>query len=250
MSSWILVTELRRKLLPWWNASAALVFLCFLVMFVNNKFEAIEGTAWLWFVISVLPGLVLLNAGAWINRSPDKIVPPGASRALFSLTVGYLGALLLTLLFSQAAIERREDYGLDAYLLRSLFYLLPLHALVAAGLWILFFRKENLFRPNPKIITATAAGKARDAVRHGWVTQARCYELVAADRLPDVFDLLQASFSPPNETGRMTELVMIQHQYHQLRKDKDLNLIDPELAQRTLNRITAALLNLTATVQS
>jgi hypothetical protein len=218
-------------------------------MFVNGKFESIEGLAWAWLAAALLPGSLLLNAGALLNQRPAKLIAPVAHRVLLTLTGLYLVALLLSLLLSQRAIEQRADYGLQHYLQDSLLYLLPLSLLLALGFWQLFFRKESLFQPNPAIIADTASTQAAQARRKQLLEQTRAYELVAAADLPAAFELLNRYFEAKNDTPRRDELLLLQNGHASLLREKNMNTIDPEQAQRNLNRITLALLTLIAQVQ-
>ncbi len=240
---WILLSDARRKILWWWSICTTILFVFVMIQFVNGKFEGIEGIAWTWFGVSVVPGLSLLYTNIWLNRYPAKIIHPSSFRAIFALSVGYVVIVLLTLLLSQRAIDQNE-YGLGKYFLRTFRYLIPLNLLVLTGFWLIFFKKESILKPNPKIITDTADANAEKAKKHGLLTQARCYELIASNDLPAAYDLVQSGFQKKNEIENLHQVVTLQGEYSGLIKAKEMNTIDPELAQRTLNRNVMALLNL------
>jgi chromate transport protein ChrA len=242
-NTWILMAEARRRLLLSWGILATPVFLLMLLQFFNGKYEGIEATAWGWLGGLLLPGLLLLYFSSILNRHPAKLIHPAAFRALWAAVVAFLVTVAYSLLTSQSTIDR-QNIGLDQFFMSTLAFLLPFSAIVLIGLWLFFFKKDNIFKPNPQIIIETAGKKAEEAERKGLVQRARCYQLVAADDVPAAFDLMRQFFTQKGDTERVNETVMQQNRHTNLLKERDMGLVDAAAAQLTLNQIVSATLNL------
>ncbi|MEO6039710.1 MAG: hypothetical protein ABIQ93_14955, partial [Saprospiraceae bacterium] len=90
MNTWLLLSESRSRILRIWNVYTGLVLFFVLAQTVMGKLAGIEGWVWLWFTATLIPGLSILNANAWLNKSPAKILHPGAHRAMLAAAFGYL----------------------------------------------------------------------------------------------------------------------------------------------------------------
>ena len=242
MNTWLLLSESRGRILRFWNICTGIVLLFVLIQTVTGKLAGIEGTAWAWAIGTLIPGLLMLNVGAWTNKSPSKIIHPAAHRAMLAAAMGYLLLVFCTLLFSQAAIEQ-NDYGLDTWLTRSLTLLLPFQVLILIGFWLIFFKKDSIFRPNPQIILDVANKKAQQARSQGKTLRLQCLDLVAANNLPEAFDHLKAYFEK-NNTENFRASVVLSGEYNSLLREAQLNTIDPAQVQRNINRVTIAVLEL------
>ena len=242
MSTWFLLSDSRIRALRAWNISFGLVLLLVLIQTATGKFSGIEATAWLWVAAVLLPGFILLNASAWLNKSPSKIVHPGAHRAMIAATIVYLGLVLCVLLFSQAAIAQ-NDYGLDTWLMRSLWILLPFQSLILVSFWLVFFRRENILKPSAAAMLDLVNKKVGQAQRQKNTTRLQCLELVASNDLPGAFEQLTAYFEKKDQANLHT-VIALNGQYSTLLRETQLNTIDPAQSQRNLNRIAIALIEL------
>jgi hypothetical protein len=66
--------------------------------------------------------------------------------------------------------------------------------------------------------------------------------LIAAGEFDAVFQLLKQIYESQN-THEHHEIILLESEYAHLKRNQDLNTIDPDQAQRQTNRITMALLN-------
>ena len=247
-NDWILLSEARSKLLRMWNAGTAVLLLFLLVQQTTGMIADVQKEVWGWFFACLLPGLLLLNGSAWLRRRTDKVLSPGAFRALFWLETLYVGALFCFFFFSRAA-SNWNDYGLDVYYLRSLWILTPFNLLLLAGFVLLFYTRENPFKPSPMVVMALAGAKAAAAQRNGLVQQAACLEAVRESDLPRVFDLMEHWFSAHSPAG-LSSVSVLRGQYHQIKQALDLQTIRQTESQIALNRLTVGIIDLIGEIQA
>ncbi|HND88804.1 MAG TPA: hypothetical protein PK971_10780 [Saprospiraceae bacterium] len=236
MRNWFLLPELRQRTLRYWHIGTGLLLLFFLLQTIRGVLEDVLLPVWGWWAICTLPVLVLLHVTSWLHINPAKIIHPGAGRGFLALVVGYLTLLVLTFFLSKAAVDS-NDYDLDRYYQMSLAVLLPLQALILAGCWLLFFKRENVLRPNPAAIKDLAEGKLVEALRQNRPLQAQAYELVAANDLPAAFQVMQAHFGPGH-----SPLILLQGQFRQWEQAHHLGTLSADESQISLNRIAVAAL--------
>lgn len=238
MKNWLFLPNVLQKVLRWWHIGTSLLLLCLLAQTINGVIEDILLPVWGWWALCTLPVLVLLHLAAWQRINPHKLIHPVAFRGFLALTVGYLVLLLLTFLLSRAAVDR-NDYGLEHYYQLSLVILLPLEAVILVACWLIFYKKENVIRPSPQVIQRLAATQSEQATQQGFPARAQCYELIKSNDLPGAFRCLESHFGAENHA-----LILLQGQYAQLEEARQLGTIEAAEAQRTLNRITVAVLQL------
>lgn len=245
---WILLSEARSKLLRIWNIGTAVLLLFLLVQQITGMIANVQMAVWGWFFISLLPGLLLLNGSAWLRRRSDKVLSPGAFRALFWLEMLYVLLLFFFFFFSRAAINW-NDYGLDEYYLRSLRILAPFNLLLIAGFVLLFYTRENPFKPSPIVVQSLAATKSAAAQQKNLPQQAACFEAVRQGDLPRLFDLMEHWFSQ-HAPASLSALSVFKGQYHQIRQASDLQTILQGESQVALNRLTVGLIDLIGEIEA
>ncbi|MBK6996247.1 MAG: hypothetical protein IPH31_15450 [Lewinellaceae bacterium] len=239
--AWKLLSETRRACLRAGLAGTAAVLLLVFAQTVGGILSGVVAQAWGWVLLVLLPVLLLLWASAMFNRYPAKIIHPTAHQSLVWGSWTYQWLILLTLLAEPFAT--REDLSIVGYLAQSLWWLLPMEALLLVGYWLVFYRKDLIFKPNEKIILDFATEKAADSKDKGNLLRQQCFELVAANDLPGVFAKMKETFG---KTGGddLKESILLQGQFTALSKEKEMNMVDPGKAQIELNRIAMAVLNL------
>jgi len=229
----ILLTDTRKKLLwLWLGFSLGLVLLAF-VQTLNGKFELVETQAWSWLFIQLLPGLVLLFAAVLLNKNPSKVLMRATFRAVYAGTLVYLLLIALTFLALPMAVA---NWSIEGYLTKSHTWLLPIQTILLIAFYIMYFRKEPLFRPNAAIMQEYVSKKAEFAQRTGNVARAQVFELLVSDGgLGAALDYLR-----DHEKTDTAAVVLLQSQYVEWTKQRDLNLLPPDALQRELNRMTMA----------
>jgi hypothetical protein len=243
INQWMLLADVRRRLLPWWLALSALILALLLVQTLFGKYAGIEGQVWFWGSFLLLPGLLLLLLSAWLNKHSARIVAPSAYRALWGLTLLFLLLTLGTLLLAQLAIEK-NDYGLDTWLRKSYAWLAPLNILLCTGLVLLFYRRQELFQPGSEVMIRLAGEKAHRA-RHP--VAAQVFESLAQNNLDLAFDRLQRHFEACSVPD-LHHILVLRNEYRNLVRARQSDIIDPEKAQRQLNRLTLSLLEITDSI--
>jgi len=229
----ILLADTRKKLLwLWLGFAVALVLLAF-VQTLNGKFELVEMQAWSWLFIQLLPGMLLLFAAVLLNKNPSKVLMRATFRAVYAGTLAYLLLIALTFFALPMAVA---NMSIEAYLTKSYTWLLPFQAGLLLAFTVLYFRKEPLFRPNAHIMQEYVSKKAEFSLRSGNTARIQAFELLASDGgLGAMLDYLR-----DHEKTDTNAVVLLQNQYAEWTKQRDLNLLPPDALQRELNRLTMA----------
>lgn len=229
----ILLSDTRKKLLWLWiGFTAALIVLLF-VQTVAGKFENIETAVWTWAFAHLLPALALLFVAVLLNRNPSKVLFQATFRAVYAGAAAYLLLLLLTLLALPFATQ---NWSIEEYFARSYTWLMPFQAVLLLAFSFLYFRKEPLFRPNAAIMQEYVAKKAEFARRAGNVSQVQAFDLLISGGGPGAaLEYLRSQLKTD-----ANEVLVLQNQYANWQKQRDLDLLPPDALQRELNRMTMA----------
>jgi Effector-associated domain 11 len=232
----ILLADTRKKLLWLWISFTVIITLFVLIHTLTNKLEFIVGSTWLWAFINLLPALLVLLIGVLLNKNPSKVVLKTAFQFIYIASLAYL----LFVLGTQFAIPLAAiNQSIEDYLNQSYIWLLPFQAILIIAFSILYFRKMPFFKPNEKILLEFVNKKAEYAQRKGITSQEQAYEmLLADDKMNDLFEHLKTHV----KTGK-NDILLIQSQYNEWQRQRDLNLLLSEELQRELNRITLASIN-------
>jgi len=241
---YIILLETRLKCIRAWVLTLPFPLLLMIVQTLSGKLRDIELAAWSWWALVSLPSFALLLLSLFINRHPAKIIAQGVHVALVSGTWCYSILVLLTLLIEPFARQWGQQSTMD-HLQTSCFWLAPLHVLLLGSYYLVFWRKESLFRPNEKIILEVAA---QEAAKSRPLLQKQVFDLMAANEVPEVFRQLGSYFEKESPDGLQT-LTLLQSEYTAVLQERDLNLVDLPASQRQLNRIAMALLNLATQVR-
>jgi hypothetical protein len=235
----LLLSEIRKKLLWTWLLLAAPVLLLLTVQELNGVFTGAEGAPWLWASLNLLPGFGLLLLAAVLNLNAGKHIWQPVFRVIWVLTAAYLLWVLLTALGMRARPEAQPlmDYFRQAWYRPAVFSVVLL-----AVFGLLFFRTETTFMPNEKIMGEHAAQALAKAKSASNLPRAQALELFVAGNYADLFAALNQYFAGKGGTF-VQDLVLLQNQYNENRRQLDLGVADPKAAQRELNRIALALLN-------
>lgn len=236
----LLLSEIRRKLLWAWLILAAPVLLLLTIQELNTVFEGTNGAPWVWATINLLPGFAMLLLGAILNTNPGKHIWRPVFRIILVITSAYLLWVLLTALGLRARPETQSivDYYRQAWYRPAMFQVL---LLVVYGL--LFFRRETVFVPNTQIVSEHVSKALKKAKKAGNAPQSSALELFSLAKYGELFTLMQNHFNTTNRSA-MNDLALLQNQYTENRRQLNLGVADPKAAQRELNRISLALLNL------
>lgn len=241
MSTWKLLSETRKSCI--WAAlvgTAASVLLVF-VQSVSGLLDGIMAQGWLWVMVAIMPALITLWASILLNRYPAKIVHPGAHQVLVWGSWTYFLLALATLLAEPFATQ--GERSLQQYLSQSLWWMLPLEIILIAGYWLVFYRKDLIFKPSEKVILELAAKKAAAWEGKGQLLRKQCAELIANSDLKGAFALMSAQFEK-NGSPEYNAIVLLEGQYTNLARERDLDTIDRDKAQTELNRIAMGVINL------
>jgi len=234
---WIPLSRTMLSCLLPWTVGTILVILVVFIQTLTGKLGEAAPTVWCWAAVLLLPGLALLSGGLILNRYAGQHTPPAAHHLLRGLAWLYLLLVLLTL-FNML----QNDHGLVVYFQNSYWWLAPLNGLLLAGFGLVFWRKEQIFQPDQKVILELAGQRLTEAVRQGDSLRQTLFEAISAGELSRAFSTLQKSKAPDDRI--QADIAVLMGEFAQLIRNRDLNLIAPAEAQRQLNRITVALINL------
>lgn len=229
----ILLADTRKKLLWLWLGFTAVLVLLIFVQTLSGKFEDIEGQAWGWVFVNLLPALLLLFAAVLLNKNPSKVLMRATFRAVYFGALAYLLLVTVTLFAMPVATV---NWSIEEYLAKSYTWLLPFQAFLLLAFAALYFRKEPLFRPNAAIMQQYVSKKAEFAQRTGNVSQVQAFELLIGDGgLGATLEHLRT-----NLKSEENAVILLQSQHAEWQKQRDLNLLPPDALQRELNRLTMA----------
>lgn len=234
----LLLNDVRKKLLRCWALFAGLVIVLMLVQELNGVFQGAKGVPWLWAAICLLPGLGILLTSAILNLNPGKHIWRPVFQVIMAITIVYLLFVVLTLLGMRA---RAEEQSLIGYFQTSFYRPGPGQLLVLAVYGLLFFRRETAFIPNESIIRNYAEKPLAEAKASHNLAQQAALELFIEGDYTALFPRLRAHFD--GKDGEATDtMVLLEGQYKEVRKQRDLGTISPEEAARAMSRIAMALL--------
>jgi hypothetical protein len=236
-----LLSETRRACFQVCLSGALMILLLVFVQTISGKLEDATGFAWIWVIGTAILPLTTVWISVLLNRYPSKLFQPGTHWALVAGTAFYFLLALITLLAEPFAT--RGDLSTVQYLGQSIWWLLPIEALLLAGYYLAFWRKDSLFRPNAQLILDFAAQKASAWQQKGNTLRQQCFESIASNDMPGAFNLLKSQFSASSGDD-LNAVVLLQNQYNELSRQRDFNLVEPGQAQISLNRITMGLINL------
>ncbi|PSR08640.1 MAG: hypothetical protein DA408_18455 [Bacteroidetes bacterium] len=218
-----------------------MVTLLLVLQSILGQYTGMVSDIWIWAALVLFPGWFLLLLSQWWNKFPARLVAVTTANGMTWLSVGYLLLLLLTILLSQMAINDRA-WSLQRYFQYSYWWLWPFNALLIAGMLLLFYRKEVQKIPDAGVLKALAEKQAAKAADQGHLVRQQCLELLAEAQIPAALALLHEQFN--SKEPEYNQVIVLQSQATLLRRNQDLNLIEPKEAQRQLNRLTMAVLNL------
>ena len=229
----ILLADTRKKLLWLWLGFTAVLVLLIFVQTLTGKFEDIEGQAWTWVFVNLLPALLLLFAAVLLNKNSSKVLMRATFRAVYFGALAYLLLLTVTLFALPVATV---NWSIEEYLGKSYTWLLPFQTILLLAFAMLYFRKEPIFRPNAAIMQQYVSKKAEFAQRTGHVSQVQAFELLIGDGgLGAALEHLRVRLKSEENA-----IILLQNQHAEWQKQRDLNLLPPDALQRELNRMTMA----------
>ncbi len=240
--SLVQLKNIRKKLLFLWTGFSVPVLLLVIVQTFAGKFSGIEGTAWTWVGVNLLPVLVLLFLGVIQNKHGNKVIQRFVFRIILVFSVIYLLLLLLTQ-FGLSAGTR--DQSIHSYFIQSYKWLIPFQLLLLLVFLLLFYRRQAVFQPNEKIIKNHFREKAQSAQSSNNSFQKEAFDLLAKGDFEGLFEQIKKQTSEDDEDSEMfKDFILLQSRYNQWKKDTELNVIDTKDAQITYNQIAMALANL------
>lgn len=241
MMTWKLLAETRRACLRVVLVGTALILLLIFAQTIGRILSGVEAQAWGWVFVVVLPVMLVLWASTLLNRYPAKIVHPNAHQSLVWGSFSYQLFALATLLAEPFAM--REALSLVDYLALSLWWMLPMEVILLLGYWLVFYRKDLFFKPSEQVILDFAKQKAADWKGKGNLLRQQCFELLASNDLPGLFQKMKTEFEKSSQEDFKATL-LLENQFNSVDRDRALNIVDFKEAQIILNRIVMGALNL------
>jgi hypothetical protein len=232
----VLLADTRKKFLWLWLGFTAFIVLLIIAQTLTSKFEGIEIKAWVWTFANLLPVLLLLLSAVLLNKNPSKVLFQATFRTIFFASLAYLIVLILTLF---AIPYATQQWSIEAYFSKSYLWLMPFQAVLLIAFGILYFKKETLFQPDPDIMLEYVGKKGEFAKRKGNIAQAQAFEGIHTENgMADVLNILQEKLPADNN-----DIVLLESQFADWKRQRDLNLTSEQDLQRTYNRLTLAVIN-------
>lgn len=215
-------------------AGAAITGLLMFVRTLTGMFEGIAINAWSWYFLHTLPSLVLLIVAVAWNRNPSKVIRTSVFYTIYACAVCYL-LLFLATMFGRP--DTSAGQSLEDYLALSNVWLLPFQIVLIFLFGLFYFRKEIAYTPNAAIMTEYIGKKASYMQRNGSLLQVQSLDLlIEPDGLGKALTLLAGQ-------SRDNHLILLQGQYANWSKSRDLDTVDPGILQRELNRMTLSVID-------
>ncbi len=233
-----LINETRAKCWRAWRSLPPVLILLFFIQTVSGRLHPEAPRAWAWLLAGLLPGLAVLWGSMWLNRHPAKLIQQTLHQALVGGSWFYLALLVLTPLaepFAQMGGQSTVEFLQTSWL-----WLLPTQALLVVAYILAFLRKDALFRPDARLISAFAKEKAGHAQNDA---QKQAFQLIAAGQLEQALNLVAGHLEQYGSTDH-SAVILLQGEWATAVRNRALNLVDPDTAQRQINRITMGLLHL------
>jgi hypothetical protein len=184
--------------------------------------------------------LAVLFMGVTMNPQPSKVIRKATFQLVFYGALGYLLLTLATLLGLQAWLGSHTEGGIADYFQQSYLWLVPFQLMLLVGAWMLYFQKTKLFQPNEKILLEYAQKKADYAQRFGSLPQKQAFDFLLKNDYPALFQHLQKNLTDTNDRNSS---IILQGQYTGITEKSGFDTVDPAEAQREINRITLALVD-------
>lgn len=233
-----LISETRAKCWRAWKILPPVLFVLFFIQTVTGRLSPETTQAWIWLFAGLVPGLMVLWASIYLNYHPAKLILQPLHQALVLGTWLYLSLLLLTPLAEPFA--QFNGQSTVAFLQASYLWLAPLQALLLAAYALAFIRKEAIFRPDASLIMAYAEEKAG---RADSTHQKQALNLVASGDLGAALAFVSEQLEKSG-SSELQAVILLRSEWSTLQQHRNMNLLEPELAQRQMNRITMGLLNI------
>lgn len=128
--------KVRERLSRLWFIGAGIPFILLVIQSILGHYGGDAQKAWSWFIPTVVPTLGLMVGvigAAALKPTDDRVVQQGFSTMMWSLSLGYLSILSITILLEPFSPTR----GVELLSLSN-YWLAPIQGLVVAGLGYLF----------------------------------------------------------------------------------------------------------------
>jgi hypothetical protein len=232
----VLLADTRKKLLWLWLGFTSIIMILIILQTLAGKFDLIERMAWLWAFTHLLPILLLLLCAVLLNKNPSKVLYQSTFQAVYYASLGYLILIILTIF---ALPYATLNWSIEEYLRKSNLWLMPYQAVLLIAFGIMYFKKETIFQPDPDIMLEYVGKKLEFAKRKGNLAQSKAFETLNTEGgMNDVLNLLKSKL-----TSEANDIILLQSQYTEWQRQRDLNLTPEGDLQRELNRLTLAVIN-------
>jgi len=232
--NWKLVSETRNACLRACTIGAAFTILIVFLQSIFGAFTNVILSLWVWVGILILPLFLCIWVSVSQNRYPSKLISTILHMTLVIGTWAYLIMLFFTKLSERIATN--GNLSIIDYLQQSYYWLIPIEMILITGYIAVFYGKEFSSNPNEHTIHDLATEKAIFNQKTGNVFKKECFELIANNNLPGLFQKLKSELTRINSND-IKYVVLLEGQYNEVNQQKNLNLIKPEVAKIELNRI-------------
>ena len=238
---WILIAESKKRCWRLWAIFSLLLLGLTLVQSISGKLLDMLSFSWLWLMLNLLPGLLMILIAHLKDQQSARVLPAKAHWAIWGSTLLYLLVLLITLLAEQLATS--STVSMKVYRMNALLWLFPFQGVLLLGYILLYYRKKALFRLNQQAIVQAAGIQAKKWSEKENAMRESCFQLIAAGKVDEAL----TKFKQHVETtgiGDLNQVVLLESQLGQNQKNLRNNLISFDEGDRTRNRIIMALMDL------
>lgn len=238
---WILIAESKKHCWRLWTIFTLLLLGLTLIQSISGKLIEIMGFSWLWLMLNLIPGLLMILIAHLKDQQSAKVLPAKAHWAIWGSTVLYLLVLLFTLLAEQLATS--SVVSMKVYRLNALYWLLPFQGVLLIAYYFMYYRKKMLFRINKRAVAQAAGIQAKKWSEKENALRESCFQMIADGKVDEAL----AKFKQNVETtgiGDINQIIALESQLVQNQKNLRNNLISFDEGDRIRNRIIMSLMDL------
>lgn len=234
----IILAHKQYRLLRSWTILSAIIVLIIFLQTMLGRFAGEPLPAWVWVMLSLLPATLVIYTGIYLGKNGTKVVHQSTFQWIYFTAILYLLLVLGTLLALPFAIIN-NDFTLPGYFQTSYAWLLPFQGVLILALSLLFFRKEGM----PLEDTASPAVVATENLALPEAIKKNCRQHIAKNEIAEAFQQIEEHFKQ-EEKALPEAFVVLERRYNDVMNEKKVDTIEPQAAQRELNRIAIALLQM------
>lgn len=215
------------------------------ITFIQNLFGKFGNEiiiAWGYIIVLIIPILILFWLDRKKNRYSGRIISKNGHFLIVFGTIVYFTLVLAIIL-----IEPFFSLSIVDYRIKTLFFLIPIESTLLIFYWSIFYRGKFLINPDKILIEEFIEKKTdveiEESLSDYYKFKKSCFDLVASnDLIKALFTMREKYEKEDKEKNKST--IILQRQFTEISKHKNLGLIGFEESQISSNKIAFAILEI------